>query len=140
MYKMYARAHRIKQCTFVYIVHVQHVCRSSVSSGKRESLQFNHTHSPAGCRRTSPTDGSHAPVIPLPSNGDWNVTVPLSLASPTVQPVRKNVKCLFSHGRMDTMTTYMKIHVYSTLAKLIVEEEKKENPDPIRTVQTRKHT
>ena len=36
----------------------------------------------------------------------------------------------------------MKIHVYSTLAKLVVKEEKKENPDPIhytRTVQTRKH-
>ena len=37
---------------------------------------------------------------------------------------------------------YIKIHVYSTLAKLVVEEEKKGNPDPIhhtRTVQTRKH-
>ena len=37
---------------------------------------------------------------------------------------------------------YMKIHVYSTLAKLVVKEEKKENPDPIhytRVVQTRKH-
>ena len=36
----------------------------------------------------------------------------------------------------------MKIHVYSTLAKLVVKEEKKENPYPIhytRTVQTRKH-
>ena len=26
---------------------------------------------------------------------------------------------------------YMKIHVYSTLAELVVKEEKKENPDPI---------
>ena len=26
---------------------------------------------------------------------------------------------------------YTKIHVYSTLAKLVVKEEKKENPDPI---------
>ena len=37
---------------------------------------------------------------------------------------------------------YMKIHVYSTLAKLVVKEEKKENPDPIhhtRTVQIHKH-
>ena len=35
------------------------------------------------------------------------------------------------------------IHVYSTPAKLVVKEEKKENPDPIhhtQTVQTRKHT
>ena len=39
------------------------------------------------------------------------------------------------------MYVYMKIHVYSMLAtcKLVVKEEKKENPDPIhhiRTVQT----
>ena len=37
---------------------------------------------------------------------------------------------------------YMYIHVYSTLAKLVIEKEKKENPDPIhytRTVQTRKY-
>ena len=41
--------------------------------------------------------------------------------------------------------TYMYVHVhevYSILAKLVVKEEKKENPDPIhhtRMVQTRKH-
>ena len=29
------------------------------------------------------------------------------------------------------MYTHMKIHVYSTLAELVREEEKKENPDPI---------
>ena len=31
---------------------------------------------------------------------------------------------------------YMKIHVYSTLARLVVKEEKKENPDPIHHTQT----
>ena len=37
----------------------------------------------------------------------------------------------------------MKIHVYSTLARLVVKEEKKENPDSIhytKTIETRKHT
>ena len=37
---------------------------------------------------------------------------------------------------------YMKVRVYSTLDKLVVKEEKKENPDPIhhtKTIQTRKH-
>ena len=29
------------------------------------------------------------------------------------------------------LTIHTKIHVYSTLAKLVVKEEKKENPDPI---------
>ena len=33
----------------------------------------------------------------------------------------------------------MKIHVYSTLAKLVVKEEKKENPDPIHHTKMRKH-
>ena len=38
------------------------------------------------------------------------------------------------------MYMYMKIHAYSTLAKLVVKEEKKENPDPThhtRTLQTK---
>ena len=37
---------------------------------------------------------------------------------------------------------YIKVHVYSTLAKLVIEEEKKGNPDPIhhtQTIRTCKH-
>ena len=37
---------------------------------------------------------------------------------------------------------YMKIHVYSTLARFVIKEEKKENPDPIhhtKTIQTQTH-
>ena len=33
----------------------------------------------------------------------------------------------------------MKIHVYSTLARLVVKEEKEENPDPIHHTQTVQH-
>ena len=42
-------------------------------------------------------------------------------------------------GVFFTATVYMKIHVYSTLAKLVAKEEKKESPDPIHhtlTIQT----
>ena len=37
-------------------------------------------------------------------------------------------------------TLYMEIHVYSIIARLVIKEEKKENPDPIhhtKTIQTR---
>ena len=39
------------------------------------------------------------------------------------------------------MNVYMKINVYSTLAKLLVEEEKEKNPDPVHytTLEQDKH-
>ena len=49
--------------------------------------------------------------------------------------IHKNVQCMYMY--MYTCTVY--IHVYSTLANLVI---KKENPDPIhhtQAVQTRKH-
>ena len=44
--------------------------------------------------------------------------------------------CVYIH-------VYMDIHVYSTLARLVVKEEKKENPDPIHHIKNNtnmKHT
>ena len=34
---------------------------------------------------------------------------------------------------------YMKIHVYSTLAKSVEEEERKEHPDPLQDTRTNHH-